>query len=79
MGQQRTLRNKQFINHNKQDKNGQLNKNMISPVCACVHVGKVYWVNVSVVGPSKEDKNWLYLHTCVCVCVYMWVTVNIGL
>ena len=27
-----------------------------SPVCACVHIGKVYWINVSMVGRSKEDK-----------------------
>ena len=50
-------------------------KMICSPVCACVHVGKVYWINVSIVDRSKKDKNWLYLHTCVCVCV----TVSMGL
>ena len=48
-----------------------------SPVCASVHVGKVYWINVSIVGRSKEDKNWLYLHTCVCVCVCVCVYVYV--
>ena len=43
-------------------------KMICSPVCACVHVEKVYWTNVSIGGPSEEDKNWLSLHICVCIC-----------
>ena len=39
-------------------------KMICSPVYACVHVGEVYWTNVSIVGQSKKDKNCLYLHTC---------------
>ena len=52
---------------------GQLSKNMIcSPVCACVHVGKVYWINVSIVGRSKEDKKLTLLkYVCMRVCVYV--------
>ena len=32
-------------------------KMICSPMCACVHVGKVYRINVSIVGRSKENKN----------------------
>ena len=40
----------------------------------CVHVGKVYWINVSIVGRSKEDKKLaLFTYMCVCVCVYVYV------
>ena len=53
-------------------------KMICSPVCACLHVGKVYRINESIVGHRKEDKNWLYSHTCVCVYVYMFVTVSMG-
>ena len=52
-------------------------KTICSPVCACVHVWKVYWINVYIDGRSKKD--WLYLHTCVCVSIYMRVTVSMGL
>ena len=54
-------------------------KMICSPVCACIYVEKAYWTNESIVGPSNEDKKWLYLHTCVCVCVYMWGAVSMGL
>ena len=48
---------------------GQVNKNMIcSPVCACVQLGKVYWVYMSIVGRSKEEKK-LTLLTYMCMCV----------
>ena len=52
---------------------GQLNKIMIcSPLCACVHVRKVYWINVSIVGRSKEDKKWTLLtYMCMRVCIYV--------
>ena len=51
----------------------QLNKNMISsPVCACVHVGKVYRINVSIVGRSKDDKK-LTLLTYMCMHVRIYV------
>ena len=37
---------------------GQFNKNdLFTRVCVCVHVGKVYLINVSIVGLSKKDKN----------------------
>ena len=53
---------------------GQFNKKMIcSPVCACVHVGKVYRINVSVVGRSKEDKK---LTLLTYMCIYIWRTVS---
>ena len=38
-----------------------------------------FWINVSIFGRSEEDKNWLYLHTCVSVCVCMWGTVSMGI
>ena len=96
MWQQRTLRNKQFDNHNKQDEKiikntmfilcacvrvcvcrkysyDQLNKNMIcSPVCACVHITKVYWINVSIVSRNNEDKILTLLtYICMRVCIYV--------
>ena len=51
---------------------GQLNKTMIcSPVCACVHVRKVYWINVSIFGRSKKYKNLtLFTYMCMHVCIY---------
>ena len=89
MWQLQILRNKQFNNHNKQDKiikikcsfyvlvcvcrkysDGQLNKNMIcSSMSACVHVGKVYRINVSIVEQSKKDKKltlltYMYMRVC---------------
>ena len=45
-------------------------KMIYSPMCACPHVGKVYWINVSIVGRSKKDKK-MTLLTCVCMCVYV--------
>ena len=53
--------------------NGQLNKNVIcSPACACVHVGKVYWINVSRIGQSKVDKKLTLLtYMCMRVCMYV--------
>ena len=51
----------------------QFNKNMIClPVCACVYVRKVYWINVSIVGRSKEDKK-LTLLTYMCMHVFIYV------
>ena len=49
-------------------------KNMIcSPICACVHVGKVYWINVSIADRSKEDtKSTLLTYVCMHVCIYVW-------
>ena len=35
-------------------------KRICSPMCACVHIGNIYWINVSIDGRSKKDKNWLY-------------------
>ena len=90
MWQQRTLRNKQFNNPNKQDKNKKKynvhfmcvcvyveNTAMTSWIkiwfvrsCVSVHVRKVYWPNVSIVGRSKEGKK-LTLLPCMCthVCI----------
>ena len=52
-------------------------------VCVCLHISKVYQINGSIVGRSKVDKFYLYLHTWVCmyvcVCVYEWWTVSMGL
>ncbi len=50
---------------------GQLNENrIVCPcVCVCLHVNKVYQINGSIVGQSKEDKilNLLtYMGMCVC-------------
>ena len=47
-----------------------------SPVGACVHVGKVYRIKVTIVGRSKKDKTltlliYMYMRMCVCVCVYV--------
>ena len=43
-----------------------------SPVCACVHVGKVNRINVSIVGRSKKDKKLTLLtYMCMCVCIYV--------
>ena len=43
-----------------------------SSVCASVHVEKVYWVNVSIVGRSKEDKKidfpYIHVYACVYIC-----------
>ena len=52
---------------------GQLNKNMIClPVYACVHVGKVYGINVSIVDRSNEDKKLTLLtYMCMRVCIYV--------
>ena len=38
------------------------------PVCACVHVGKIYQINVSIVGWSQKDKkltllSYMCMHT----------------
>ena len=49
-------------------------KMICSPVCACVHVGKVYWINESIIGRSKEDKKLTLLtYKCMRVCVYICV------
>ena len=52
---------------------GQLNENgIVRPcVCVCVCVDKVYQINGSIVGRSKEDKNFsfTYIHGYVCVCI----------
>ena len=52
---------------------GQLNENRIVCPCVCVcgylHVNKVYQINGSIVGWSKEDKNLTlltYMGMCVC-------------
>ena len=51
---------------------GQLNKHICSPVCACVHVGKVYWINVFIVGRSKEDKKLTLLpYMSMRVCIHV--------
>ena len=43
-----------------------------SPGCACVHVGKVYWINVFIVGRRKEDKKLTLLtYMCMRVCIYV--------
>ena len=50
------------------------------PVCACVDVGKVYWINMCIVGQSKEDKKLTlltYMWMCVCVCVYIYIYIYI--
>ena len=40
--------------------------------CVCVHVGKVYWNNVSIVGRNKEDKNLTLLtDMSMRVCIYV--------
>ena len=45
-------------------------KRIYSFVCACVHVGKVYWINVSIVGQSKKDKKLALLtYMCMRVCI----------
>ena len=47
-------------------------KMICSLVCACVHVGKVYRIIVSIVGRSKEDKKLpLLTYMCMCVCIYV--------
>ena len=57
-------------------------KNMVcSPMCACVHFGKVYWVHVFIVGRSKEGKKftlltYMCMRVCVCVCVGVCVCVH---
>ena len=41
-------------------------------VCVCLHVDKVYQINGSIVGRSKEDKNLTlltYMGICVCLCI----------
>ena len=51
-----------------------------SLVCACVHVGKVYWINVSIVGRNKEDKKIDFTYIDVYACVYICEgTINMGL
>ena len=49
-------------------------KMICSPVCACVHVGKVYWINVSIVGWSKEDIkiDFTYIHVYACEYISVW-------
>ena len=45
-------------------------------VCACVHVGQVYWIN----GQSKKDKKLALLtYMCMRVYVYKCVTLSMGL
>ena len=52
---------------------GKFNKNYLFPVFACVHVGKVYRINVSIVGRSKEDKKLTLLtYMCMRVCIYVY-------
>ena len=47
-------------------------KMICSPVCVCVYVGKVYLINVSIVGRSKEDKKFtLPTYMCMRVCIYV--------
>ena len=53
-----------------------------SLVCVCVYMlVKVYQINGSIVGQSKEDKNvvFTYIHGYVCVSVCEWWTVSMGL
>ena len=39
-------------------------------VCVCVCVSKVYWINASIVGRSKEDKKLTLLtYMCMRVCI----------
>ena len=72
------LRNKQFNNHNKQDKNNQ-NIAMASWIKIFVHpcvrvymLGKVYWVNVSIVGRSRGLKKMTLLtYMCMRACLYV--------
>ena len=49
---------------------GQFNKNDLF-AHVCVHVGKVYWINVSRVGRSKKDKKIDFTYTHVYACVYI--------
>ena len=44
---------------------------LFARVCVCLHVSKVYQINGSIVGRSKEDKNFVftYIHGYVRVCV----------
>ena len=47
-------------------------KMICSPVRACVHVGKVYRINVSIVGRSKKDKKLTLLtYMFMRVCIYL--------
>ena len=48
---------------------GQFNKMISSPMSAFVHVGKVYRIDVSIVGQSKKDKkiDFTYIHVYACV------------
>ena len=50
----------------------QLNENrIVHPcVCVCLHVNKVYQINGSIVGRSKEDDD-LTLLTYMGMCVYI--------
>ena len=54
-------------------------KMICSPVCASVYVGKVDWINASIAGRNKEEKQLtLFTYMCMRVCVYMWGTVSCG-
>ena len=48
-------------------------KIICSPVCACVYDGKVYLINVSIVGRSKKDKKLTLLtYMSMLVCIYVF-------
>ena len=47
-------------------------KMICSPECACVHVGKVDRINVSIVGRSKKDRKLTLLtYMCMRMCIYV--------
>ena len=49
-----------------------IKKMICLPLCACVYVGKVYRINVSIVGRSKEDKKLTFL-TYMRMRVYIYI------
>ena len=45
---------------------------LLTRVCVCLYVNKVYQINGSIVGRSKEDKNLTLLtYMGMCVCEYI--------